>query len=187
MNALWITTMILASVGCAVGQDVPPPPPMRGDAATLKDTMKFIQDKLPGKVNYILYRHDNIAGTDLPALKQSFELSNVSADAGRCSISGHLRFDNGQNVVDIDSVILLKEFREITLAQLELVIQREDAKAGRPERSVKVDPPIFTVVGIKHNGDQGQLNFYDETLADRVSKALQHAMELCGGGSQEPF
>jgi hypothetical protein len=29
--------------------------------------------------------------------------------------------------------------------------------------------------------------FYDETLSDRVSKALQHAVDLCGGGRQDPF
>jgi hypothetical protein len=31
------------------------------------------------------------------------------------------------------------------------------------------------------------LRFYEDTLADRVSKALQHAVNLCGGGNQEPF
>jgi hypothetical protein len=36
-------------------------------------------------------------------------------------------------------------------------------------------------------GGVHEFNFYDETLCHRVAKALQHAVELCGGGSKEPF
>jgi hypothetical protein len=32
-----------------------------------------------------------------------------------------------------------------------------------------------------------QLYFSNETLADRVAKAMVHAVELCGGGKKEPF
>jgi hypothetical protein len=30
-------------------------------------------------------------------------------------------------------------------------------------------------------------NFYDEALSERVSKALQHAVSLCGGGMPNTF
>jgi hypothetical protein len=189
MKALWITTLALASIGRVVAQDVPPPPPMRGDAASLKDTLKFIQDKLPGKVNYIVYPHDNVAGTDPPPAKRSFELSNVSADASRCYIGFHSRFDNGKNtnnIVDKDSEIFLKQVREIVLMQMDQEVQQATAKAGHPELSFKVDPPVFLVV-VKSEHHSMMFNFYDGTLSDRVSKALQHAVELCGGGNPEPF
>jgi hypothetical protein len=29
--------------------------------------------------------------------------------------------------------------------------------------------------------------FTDADLADRVAKAITHAIELCGGGNKEPF
>jgi hypothetical protein len=39
--------------------------PLRGDAASLTDTMKFIQEKPPCTVNYMVYLHDNVAGTQM--------------------------------------------------------------------------------------------------------------------------
>jgi hypothetical protein len=185
--AAWITTMALASVVCATPQDIPPLAPLRGDAATLKDTLKFVQEKLPGKVSYIIYPHDNVAGSDLTPIKRSFKLSDVSVDADHCSISFHGQFDKGGDsaYIDKDSDLSLKEVKEITSTQLEQVIQLGNAKAGHPEIGVKVDPAIFVVV-VKSNRST-MFNFFDENLADRVSKALQHAVDLCGGGHQDPF
>ena len=149
--------------------------------------MKFIQDKLPGKVNYVVYGHDNIAGTD-STLKRSFDLSNVTADASRCSIGFHYQFDNGKNtgIVDKDEEVFLKQAREIVLMQMDQAVQLADAKAGHPERSTKVDPPVFLVV-VKNEHHSAMFNFYDANLSNRVSQALQHAVDLCGGGNQEPF
>jgi len=190
MKAFWITVLALGSLGSAAAQDVPPLPPLRGDAASLKDTMKFLQDKLPGKVNFIIYPHNNVAGTDLPSIKRSIEVSNMSADTDRCRIGYHVRIDNGKNtnnIVEKDNEIFLKQVREITLIPLDQLLQRTDAEAGHPERSAKVDPPIFVVV-VKNDANASLLfRFYEDTLADRVSKAMQHAVELCGGGNSEPF
>jgi len=161
--------------------------PPQGDGPSLEDTMKFIQDKLPGRVNYVVYVHDNLVGTDW-ALKRSFELTNVYADANRCFIGFHLRFDNGKNsVVDKGSEVYLKQAQEIVLKLMDQVLQEVDAKSGHPERSVKIDPPIFSVV-VKTQGNHSMnFNFYDEAMSERVSRALQHAVDLCGGGRTEPF
>jgi hypothetical protein len=186
VKAVW--SMALISMGWATAQDVPPLPPMRGDAASLKDTMKFIQDKLPARVNYIVYGHDNVAGTDLTSLKRSFELNNVSADASRCSIGFHERFDNGKNnLIDRDGEISLKQVREIVIMQMDTIVQQSNAKAGHPEYSVKIDPPVSLVVVKSEPNHSMMFNFYDETLADRLSKAFRHAVELCGGGKLDPF
>ena len=64
--------------------------------------------------------------------------------------------------------------------------QRAAAKANRPELSYKVDPPIFELLVSSPNNNVA-FEFYDEALSDRVSKALQHAVDLCGGGKREPF
>src|SRR5271170_4671024 len=105
MKSLWLTTLVLAASMQA--QEIPPLAPLRGDAATLKDTMKFLQDKLPGKVNYIVYEHNNVAGTDSPPSKRSLEMTNVKADPDRCYIGYHFRLDNGTTVFDQDSGITL--------------------------------------------------------------------------------
>jgi hypothetical protein len=185
-RAFLITTLVLASTGFAKAQDIPPLPPLRGDAANLTDTMKFIQDKLPSKVNYMVYGHDNITGSD-GSIRRSFVLTEVSADAGRCYIGFHSRFDNGKTITEKAGELLLKQVQEVSLMQMDTGIQRADAKAGHPERSIKVDPPIAVVVVRSAPNHSMAFNFYDESLAERVSRALQHAVSLCGGGKPDTF
>jgi hypothetical protein len=177
--------LALASMGWAIAQDVPAPPPMRGEAS-LEDTMKFIQDKLPSKVNYKIYRHDNVTGTDLSS-EYTFEVRNVSADAGRCRIDVHWRLMiNGDIKRDKNAWVSLKQVQQIVVMSNDRAYQQAAAKSGHPEWSFKLDPPIFKVIARQEGGENNFL-FYDETLADRVSEALRHAVDLCGGGSQEPF
>ena len=83
------------------------------------------------------------------------------ADAEGCRIIFHSRFDNGKNdVVEKDTTLFLREVREVTLGQMDQVVQQAVAKGGHPERSVKIDPPIFLV---RVRWDHGMtFNFYDE-------------------------
>jgi len=187
MKALWMI-LSLSLAALVQAQDIPPLAPLRGDAATLKDTMKFLQDKLPGKVNYIVYEHNNVTGTDSPPSKRSLEMSSVKADPDHCYIGYHFRLDNGTTVFDQDSGLALKQVREITSMSLEQSTQQGNAKAGHPERSVRVDPPVFQVLVQSESGRPSVIGlFYDDSMSDRVSKALMHAVDLCGGGRQEPF
>ena len=166
----WITTLALASMSLAIAQDVPPPPPMRGEAASLKDTMRFLQDKLPGKVNYMMYRHDNITGADISG-KFAFELWKVSADADRCRIDAHWRFIvNWETKRDEDALVDLKQVQEIVVISLDQPDQQGAAKAGHPEWSYRIDPPIFSVRA-KRDGGQSAFDFYDETLANQIGRA----------------
>jgi len=181
MKTFWTATLVLTSMGWAIAQEVPPvPKPQESEEPTLEATMKFIQDKLPGRVNYMVYVHDNLAGTDA-SIKRSFALGDVSADASRCYIGFHERFDNGKNISEHDGELFLRQVREVVLTQM------DQMTAGRRQGW----PP-----GTKHQGRSSHLpgnsqdrasHFYDDSLADRMFKALQHAMELCGGGHQEPF
>ena len=155
--------------------------------------MKFIQEKLPGTVNFMVYPHDNVAGTDQRPQRVSSTLT-LAADAGRCQISFHARYQVTIDGVQINKVpesdgeILLKQVQEISLAQRETVEQRGRAQSGHPEVSVKIDPPItLVVVKSAPPNPAKSFYFYDESLAERVSKALQHAVTLCGGGKPETF
>jgi hypothetical protein len=181
---LFASLLVLASTKLAKSQDIPPLPPLRGDAATLTDTMKFIREKLPGKVNYMVYGHDNLAGTDALPIRRSFVLSEVTADPNRCSISFHDRFDNGKNsIVEHDVEISLKQVREVVLTQMETSVQQADAKRGHPEFSIRVEPPIALVV-VRSAPDHSMMF---NALAERVSRALQQAVSLCVGGKPETF
>ena len=168
MKASWFTALALASMALAMPQDVPPLPPLRGDVASLKDTMKFIQDKLPGKVKYIAYGHDNVTGAN-DGIKRSFELSNASADTSRCYIGFHCRFDNWRDITDKDDSIDLRLVREIVLMQMDTVLQQATAKDGHPEWSARADPPVSLVVVTSGDPSNSiEFNFYDETLYARV-------------------
>jgi hypothetical protein len=188
MKVFWTVTLVLASRGSALAQEPPAPPPLRGDAASITDTMKFIQNKLPGKVNLMVYGHDTVTGTDDKSIRVSAEVSNVSADAGGCRIDYHwLMIVDGRTRSDRDTGLSLKLVQDIVVMPFDQQQQVSSAKSGHPERSVKVDPPAFVLIVKRSDGKANDFEFYDEALANRVSKALQHAVQLCGGGSQEPF
>jgi len=186
MKRVQITILALVSVGCAFAQGIPPLAPLRGDAATLKDTMKFIQDKLPGVVNYVVYAHNNVTGVD-SSKKRIFEIVDVIADPETCSIRYHTNYDNGDKAIRKDMETFLKPVQTVALQQMDQVIQQSNAKAGHPEVGVRVEPAIFVVALSWEPKHWMMFNFYDDTLADRVTKALQHAVDLCGGGNKDPF
>jgi len=53
-------------------------------------------------------------------------------------------------------------------------------------------PPVWVIVARTPENSKDpnpdQLFFRDSEMANRIAKALVHAVELCGGGSQpEPF
>ena len=187
MKTPWIMAMALASFGCATAQEIPPLAPLRGDGASLKDTMKFLEGKLPaGKVNYVVYTHNNEKNTD-SSVKRSFELSDVTANSDRCSISFHYHFENGAITIEKDEEVPLKEVNIVTLKQMDQHVQQQVARVGHPEVSVRTEPQIYLVVVSWEPKHNMMFNFYDDTLADRVLQAMQHAMQLCGGGKQDPF
>jgi len=186
MKAFRFAMLALAAMGCAVAQDVPPPPRPKDEGPSLEVTMKFLQEKLPGQVNYIVYFHDDVVGTDCTN-KRSQGVSNVAADAGRCHVGYHLRYiREGETLADNDLGIPLKEVQDIVVMPLEQSLKAANAKNGHPEWSSRVDPPVFLLLPKGWSRGGGFL-FDDETLSHRVAKALQHAVELCGGGNQEPF
>ena len=169
-------------------QDVPPPPKPADDGPSLADTMKFIEEKLgsSGRVNYIAYIHDNKIGNDF-TLKFSDDETNVRASAPGCSIAGHTRYVRDEQVLeDEDYGFGLKDVQEVAGVTGEQFLRENNAKEGHPEWTARVDPPVFALV-IKFKNIGYIFNLYDESLANRIAKAIVHAVELCGGGSKEPF
>jgi hypothetical protein len=182
--------LALASMVCSMAQDVPAPSKTKNEGPSLEATMKFLQDKLPGKVNLIVYGHNSLDGSH-GSHAFSSETSNVSASADRCRIDHHwLWVDNGEIGHDRDAWILLKQVREIVVMPEEELLKEIASNGGHPEMTYKADPPVFNVV-VRSPGSpespESEFDFYDEGLARRVAKALQHAVELCGGGHQGPL
>jgi hypothetical protein len=169
----------LIMIGCALlaasaalaqeKKDAPPPKP--GDnGPSLEATMKFIQDKLKAK----LTRWDDI-----------------TADPGNCQLafarSGKWA---GNDWEDETLTFSLREVEKIEVTppeessaffDLRVLMTTEKSVHVRHFKNGKPRPKADT--------DSGQWSSaFDEDLANRLAKAMLHAVELCGGGSKpEPF
>jgi hypothetical protein len=179
----------IASQGAAPA-NAPPAGAQTNSGPSLADTMKFIQDKLNemGTVNFAGYVHDSSNNSD-GVQKFTATISNVAANPSACSLSYHrLVFNNGSKEHNEDVVINLREVHSITVLPDEQDWQMYLARTGDSAKTVKDVPDISALVIKLNNGKDPTIRFYEQELADRVAKALVHAVELCGGGPKpEPF
>jgi hypothetical protein len=151
--------------------------------------MKFIQDKLTdqAKINYMEYLTDNTTGQTwvVPLIN---ETTKVIANPGICSINYHQRLPIRDGVTERDFGLNLKDVQTIVVMSWDVVVNKDYKTSGHPEFSTKSDPPIFALQARLPQNAVDSFLFYDEDLANRVAKAMVHAVELCGGGSKpEPF
>ncbi len=186
-----VAVMVLLAGSCvAQMKDVPPPPKPADEGPSLQVTMKFIQEKIEnvGPVNFVAYYHDNIAGNDW-AVQFMNQISRVSADPSTCRIDYHLYLQRaGQKVFDLDKWLGLKDIVNIEVMPLSQDFKGLSTKQGHPSWDNRIDPPVFGLYAEGEKIGRHYFEFSDEQMADRVAKALQHAVELCGGGTKpEPF
>jgi hypothetical protein len=192
MKTLRVSVVVLGlmAFSAAVAQQpVPPPPKPAPDGPTLAATMQFIQDKLQerGRLNFAVYTHDNADGKDYID-QYSSEATNIVADPAACTISYHRNVKRNNAVLADDNVSFsLHNVQDLTVMPAEQDFKKEYAAAGHPTWDARVDPPLFLVIARKAGSQGNGFYFPSEELANRVAKALVHAVELCGGGSKEPF
>jgi hypothetical protein len=190
-----LMTIVFAGATVLAQQAVPPPPqpvPDRTESRSpsLEVTLKFIQDKLNtvGTVNFAGYVHDSANNTD-GVQKFSATISNAAINPGACTLSYHrLVINNGSREHDENVVINLRDVQSIAVLPDEQDWQMYLVRSGDTTKTVKDVPEISALVIKLNNGKDPTLRFYEQDLADRVAKALVHAVELCGGGPKpEPF
>jgi hypothetical protein len=189
-----VLAVVMAGTAALAQVAVPPPPqPVRDRAdngPSLEVTMKFIEDKLNGigTVNFAGYVHDASNNSD-GVQKFSATISNVAANPGACSLSYHrLVFNNGSREHDENVLINLRDVQNISVLPDEQDWQMYLVRTGDTTKTVKDVPDISALVIKLNNGKDPTIRFYEQGLADRVAKALVHAVELCGGGPKpEPF
>ena len=187
-----LLSLALLTTSAVPQQSVHSPSDPPADSASLDDTMKFIQDKLNavGNVNYAAHWHDYGDGTD-GLTQYSFKQSNVAADPASCWIKYHLKIvtgtglndrDNGLYLPDVQDLVVTtgeqyanKHFLEgqLTLLSLE---NRSSHLLARGSKTGKDEPAL----GVAKAGENVFV-FTDEETANRVAKAMLHAVELCGG------
>jgi hypothetical protein len=197
--SMFLAVVIISSAALAQ-QSVPPPPKPAADqpaaaspdalkGPTLEVTLKFIQDKLNeiGKMNYNVSFYD-AGGNFNSGSRMSVEKNNVIADPGKCQISYHAWVEvDGKVQPQANYNFFLRDVRAITVMKAEKWIQDYGAGTRNPGGSVGVTPDTFFLVVKQTKGKEDRFAL-DEVMANRIAKAMIHAVELCGAGSQqEPF
>jgi hypothetical protein len=191
-----------AELKAIMAQDsVPPQPAAQPPAAapvaapadtgpSLAETMQFIQDKLNdlGTVAYVVYFQDaNDGNTWTQTFKDEF--SNIVAGQSQCSISYHLKeTNNGRGDPGGNAVISLRDVQGIVVMPYEQGNTESSAKNGSPNIvTTATNPPLTELQVRRPHGKENNFVFTDADLADRVAKAMLHAVELCGGGNKDKF
>jgi len=171
-------------------QPVAPPPKPDAGGPSLAVTMQFIQDKMneQGKINYALYTHDNSNGEDWPVYQISIQAFNVVADPATCLITWHKVTTNGGKVgIDKDFSLDLRNVQTFEVRTSMYEAKMEDTANGHPALDKRQEPPYFAVTARLKGNTETPLFFSSEEIANRIAKAMVHAVELCGGGNKEPF
>ena len=187
-----VVLSVFALVGStwAVAQQAVPPPPRPADSGpTLEATLTFIQQKINGvgKLNFANYVHDNSNGSDW-IVRKTFEISNFRANAATCRIDFHSTVaNNGQVTGDGDYWFSLRDAEDVVILPVEQAWKEIDSKDGNTTWSYKSDPAVSVLRVRRKGGIANEFDFTDQEMADRVAKAVTHAIELCGGGSKDPF
>ncbi len=161
--------------------------------------MQFIQDKLNdiGKVSLASFSQHITDGSTFSNIVV-LQVSNVVADPVHCSISYHWTWNqDGMNVWDLDMSAMLPIVQKVVIKPFVQAQNDTNAAEGHPDIvTTSTNPPVMLLIvpSIDKGGRNfikggwiGGFPFTDDDLADRVAKAMVHAVELCGGGNKEPF
>jgi len=123
--------------------------------------------------------------------KFSSTTSDIVANPGACSLSYHrLVINNGRKEHNENVLINLRDVQSVRGAARRPGLADVPCETGDTTKTVKDVPDIY-VLNIKlPRGVDHSIRIYEQEMADRIAKAMVHAVELCGGGSssqQEPF
>ena len=188
---LSILTMALMAFSSSSAQKAVAPPPKPADSGpSLAVTMKFLQDKLGdiGKVTSVSFvQNTNDGSTSSNTFTNEF--SNVAAYPDQCRISYHQKVTrDGATVADSDTWFSLRDVQDVVVKPWAQYQTEVNAGAGFPNFVVtSVNPPLTALLVRRPHNLSNHFSFTDADLADRVAKAFTHAVELCGGGSKDPF
>jgi hypothetical protein len=223
---IFVCASALTLVGVSQ-QPVPPPPKPADSGPSLAVTLQFIQDRMndQGTVGFVSTRSDLSA-----TFRNFYTISDVVTDPSACTMQkvettkikievadGITYNEGGKPVTGIDLIRLSKatstiHLRDVDSIRVESLQDRNNqhwAEAARPEVSVTVVPPIYTLTLVSSkpvfkfhvtsmkgaeapverdtSGKLDSLNFRDEETANKLAKAFTRAVELCGGGNKDPF
>ncbi|MGD0683021.1 MAG: hypothetical protein ABR990_13345 [Terracidiphilus sp.] len=157
---------------------------------SLAESMQFIQDKLNnlGKVAFVEFMQDVNTGP-VGTFTLTNEISNLVGDQNQCRISYHRKMTfNGKTTLDNNDGFSLRDVQDIVVKPWEQYQNEIFARNGTPNYTItSSNPPIILLQVRRPHGEENVVLFADADLADRVARAMQHAVELCGGGNKDKF
>jgi len=181
------------------------------DKMNERDQMKWVltMSLVPGVIRRDTYTlvHSNVSVDSATCTLRSTETTEESTVRSTDATTGSAPQWNRSVASQSFSI---KDIDTITIGSPADIWNSRFAKGGHPEKTATVEPTVIDVIasGPKptisfHNSvsrgdnqalpvvDQTQtaarFTFRDEDMANRVAKAVRHAIELCSGGNKEPF
>lgn len=188
-------TDLIADVEIIAASDFPTGPPVKQVAGVpgppLDETLKFIADRLASDAttNFIAFGTNTNDNSNY-SVSISYIESPFHIDTGACLISNHEKhISNGATISDTPSLYTFSQYEEVIVKPAEQYLTEMNAKGGSPNSIINsTNPP--TVALLMRHSNTSLFDFFfltDASIADRVAKAMTHAIELCGGGKKEPF
>jgi hypothetical protein len=174
-----------------------PPTPIRGGAVlaiadstpSLEETLGFIRDKIAqqGRINYA-GRFNDPTDNQNWINQFSVEASKVTVDAPACAVRFHWATAvDGKPAQDFDTSIQFGAMDGQRITSMEEDTNHNAAVGGHPAWVGTISPSVWVLTSRGRDGRSYVVDFEDRDMADRVSRAMDHARELCGGKSKEPF
>ncbi|MGA7156575.1 MAG: hypothetical protein WBY53_07000 [Acidobacteriaceae bacterium] len=168
---------------------------------SLEVTLNFIQHKLndQGIIRYMSYHTDpNYPQGKVWVYTRSVNIASVSASSSSCIIAYHLieSFKLVPNetspetklvTTEGDYGIPLKDVEIVKIEPMEQYLIDQNVLVGNTSIITSTQPKTWVLLAQRPHNIYNYLVFQDADLADRVAKALTHAVELCGGGNSDPF
>jgi len=145
--------------------------------------MQFLQSMLneQGKMSWTTHYHDSADNTNW-TYQFTFEVSKVVADASACTLGYHyIIIRDGVQISDSDASFNLHDVQDVTLTTGDQRQNKNDVAAGHTTWNAKVDPPNFDLIVREQGTAEFYFFFFNEDTANRATKAMGHAVELCGG------
>jgi hypothetical protein len=172
-------------------------PPKFNPAAgspTLAETLRFIEQKLNGDTAVTfttnLPRPPTSNLPEMIPIPNFNQIKQAVADPQTCLVQGisveRLSPNGGPIQAFQDKFVL-------PLPRVEKIAVSNEQEEWDHEAKLKSLPPFKLIPNFYRltltltDGDVRTLPFSDEDIANRVAKALNHAVELCGGGRKDPF
>jgi len=192
-----VSVLVLTAISASFAQqpDAPPPKPV-ADGPTLVATMQLIQKELNavGKTNFMVSTRDEQGGPDHIA-QYTTKISNVVAVSASCTVRYHWKRSTTNGVLDeSDFSLNLHDVQGIkVMTYVQYLKEVEGENIGDPNDQTdwytKFNPPMIVLFPQLAGDKAGEYGFIfaDEVMANRITKMLTHAVELCGGGNKKPF